>query len=99
MINKFYTQYPELIQKQFAQEGTVVLFDILTPEILTKIKIEFENVKWIKDNHILTHSYSTAPLTPSIKKIISSKEFQAFISKIIKKKSVSFQFQLISCTW
>ena len=99
MINPFYTQYQELILKQFKKEGTAVLFDIVTPEILTKIKTELQKVKWIKDQNLLTHSYSIAPLTPVLKHITTSIEFQNLISKMCQTKANSFQFQLISCTW
>jgi len=99
MINRFYLQNQELIQKQFFREGIVVLFDILTPEILAKIKIELSKTKWTKDHHILTYSYSTALLTPVIKHLISSPEFQHLIFKICQQKASLFQFQLISCTW
>ncbi len=99
MINPFYTKYQELIQKQFAKEGTVVLFDILTPEILKKVNTELAKVKWAKDQNILTHSYSTASLTPALQHLTSSTEFQTLISSITKQKLPSPTFQLISCTW
>jgi hypothetical protein len=99
MINKIYLESQKLIKKQFDKEGIIVLFEVLTAEDITRINAELSKIKWKINKNILSHSYSTAPLTPTIKTLVSSLEFKSFITSLLHQKTSSFKFELILYNW
>ncbi len=87
------------IQQTLENEGSVLLFHFLQKESFTKLKNSLQNVKFIQEKELLSHSYSKAILPKEGATFFQGQEFRAFLSFILNKRVNNFKPAIFALAW